>query len=281
MLAISDLLSRGEKLVFVARDDSRMMAMRDAISRLKPDASVHLFPAWDCLPFDRMSPQGALVGQRVETLAWLSEEASASQSGGALLLTTVNALLQRVPSVAYFAERSVNLKEGDATGPARLSEFLAGQGYLRTDTVRETGEFALRGGILDVFPPGQENPVRLDFFGDELETIRSFDAATQRSADKLKNLTLRPVAEFQLDEEAIERFRTGYRAMFGALASRDALYESVSAGRMHPGMEHWLPLFHEDMARVTDYCAGWSLVLDLEADAAIAARFTRGAHRIW
>ena len=275
MLAISDLLSRGEKLVFVARDDSRMMAMRDAISRLKPDASVHLFPAWDCLPFDRMSPQGALVGQRVETLAWLSEEASAPQSGGALLLTTVNALLQRVPPVAYFAERSLNLKEGDATGPARLSEFLAGQGYLRTDTVRETGEFALRGGILDVFPPGQENPVRLDFFGDELETIRSFDAATQRSADKLKNLTLRPVAEFQLDEEAIERFRTGYRAMFGALASRDALYESVSAGRMHPGMEHWLPLFHEDMARVTDYCAGWSLVLDLEADAAIAARFTQ------
>ena len=169
MLAISDLLSRGEKLVFVARDDSRMMAMRDAISRLNPDASVRLLPAWDCLPFDRLSPQGALVGQRVETLAWLSEEVSPLQSGGSLLLTTVNALLQRVPPKAYFAERSVNLKVGDTTGPARLSEFLAGQGYLRTDTVRETGEFALRGGILDVFPPGQENPVRLDFLGMSLK----------------------------------------------------------------------------------------------------------------
>ena len=274
MLALKGWLAAGRRLVYVARDDARMVAMRDAMARLIPSVPVHVFPAWDCLPYDRLSPQSALVGQRVETLAQLAEGDDAG-GGGALVVTTVNALMQRVPPPDYFAERSLLLCPGDATGPARLAEFLAGQGYLRTDTVRETGEFALRGGILDIFPPGCEAPARLDFFGDELETIRTFDAATQRGGTRMEQLVLRPVAEFQLDETAVERFRTGYRAAFGALASRDALYESVSAGRMHPGAEHWLPLFHETLARLTDYCPRWQLVLDHEADAAIAARLAQ------
>ena len=274
MLALSGWLGSGARLVYVARDDARMMAMRDGLSRLAPQVETHLFPAWDCLPFDRLSPQGALVGQRVETLARLAE-GGAGAGAGAVLLTTVNAVLQRVPPQSYFSERSLVLAAGDSTGPARLCDFLVGQGYLRTDTVRETGEFALRGGILDIYPPGRGAPARLDFFGDELETIRDFDAATQRSGGPQDRLVLRPVAEFQLDEASIERFRTGYRAAFGAMASRDALYDSVTAGRMHPGMEHWLPLFHEELALLTDYCADWQLVLDHEADAAIAARFAQ------
>ncbi|MGB2159996.1 MAG: transcription-repair coupling factor, partial [Candidatus Puniceispirillaceae bacterium] len=278
MLALTGWLSEGRRLVYVARDDARMVAMRDAVARLSPSVPIHIFPAWDCLPYDRLSPQNALVGQRVETLARLAEAETtgeAGPTGGVLLVTTVNALLQRVPTPGYFADRSLVLMPGESTGPAQLAEFLSGQGYLRTDTVRETGEFALRGGILDIFPPGQTAPVRLDFFGDELESLRSFDAATQRSGDRMEQLVLRPVAEFQLDDAAVERFRTGYRAAFGALASRDALYESVSAGRMHPGAEHWLPLFHESLARLTDYCPQWQLVLDHEADAAIAARLTQ------
>ena len=275
MLAVKSWLAAGERLVFVARDDARMIAMRDAMARLAPDVDMRIFPAWDCLPYDRLSPQGALVGQRVETLAWLADGGGTGGNAPALLLTTVNAILQRVPQAGYFSSRSKVLAPGDSTGPARLCEFLAGQGYLPTDTVRETGEFALRGGILDVFPPGREMPVRLDFFGDELETIRGFDAATQRGSVSIDQLVLRPVSEFQLDEAAVERFRTGYRAAFGAMASRDALYESVSAGRMHPGMEHWLPLFHEELGLLTDYCPGWHLVLDHEADAAVSARHTQ------
>ncbi|MGB1826218.1 MAG: transcription-repair coupling factor, partial [Candidatus Puniceispirillaceae bacterium] len=149
MLALSGWLGSGARLVYVARDDARMMAMRDGLSRLTPQVETHLFPAWDCLPFDRLSPQGALVGQRVETLARLAE-GGAGAGVGAVLLTTVNAVLQRVPPQSYFSERSLVLAAGDSTGPARLCDFLVGQGYLRTDTVRETGEFALRGGILDI-----------------------------------------------------------------------------------------------------------------------------------
>ncbi|MDP4924709.1 MAG: transcription-repair coupling factor, partial [Alphaproteobacteria bacterium] len=258
-----------------------MTAMGDSLRRLAPDLRLLEFPAWDCLPFDRLSPQGGLVGRRIETLAQLASDVETRPS---ILLTTINAILQRVPPKTYFTDSSLVITAGQATkdltngqtlGPATVADYLAGQAYLRTDTVRETGEFAVRGGLLDVFPPGQTVPARLDFFGDDVETIRSFDPATQRSIGKLENLILRPVAEFMMNEATIAQFRTSYLSLFGANASRDALYESVSAGRSHPGIEHWLPLFHGDLACLNDYCSGWPTVLDHESDAAIAARYAQ------
>ena len=280
-LALSQIALAGKSFIYVARDDVRMTAMGDSLQRLSPDLSLLEFPAWDCLPFDRLSPQGGLVGRRIETLAQLVSDAGTRPR---ILLTTVNAILQRVPPKTYFTDSSLVITAGKATkdltngqklGPAALADYLAGQAYLRTDTVRETGEFAVRGGILDVFPPGQTAPARLDFFGDDVETIRSFDPATQRSISKLESLILRPVAEFMINEATIAQFRTGYLSLFGAKASRDALYESVSAGRSHPGIEHWLPLFHGNLACLTDYCLGWPVVLDHEGDASVAARYAQ------
>ena len=280
-LALSQIALAGKSFIYVARDDVRMTAMGDSLQRLSPDLCLLEFPAWDCLPFDRLSPQGGLVGRRIETLAQLVSDAGTRPR---ILLTTVNAILQRVPPKTYFTDSSLVITAGKATkdltngqklGPAALADYLAGQAYLRTDTVRETGEFAVRGGILDVFPPGQTAPARLDFFGDDVETIRSFDPATQRSISKLESLILRPVAEFMMNEATIAQFRTGYLSLFGAKASRDALYESVSAGRSHPGIEHWLPLFHGNLACLTDYCSGWPIVLDHEGDASVAARYAQ------
>ena len=286
-LAVLQIATAGKPFIFVSRDDARMASLRDFIVEAAPHITALTLPAWDCLPFDRLSPQGGLVGRRVETMAQL---AAGSVTGPVVLFTTVNAVLQRVPPKSYFSNRSLVIVPGvlsfgpDETGEAvnearqgltALTEYLAAHAYLRTDTVRETGEFAVRGGILDVFPPGAIAPVRLDFFGDEVEVIRSFDPATQRSTGKLDQLILRPVAEFMLDDATIARFRTGYLALFGAAASRDALYESVSAGRTHPGVEHWLPLFHESMASLLDYCPEWPILLDHETDAAIAARYAQ------
>ncbi|MDA8535805.1 transcription-repair coupling factor [Alphaproteobacteria bacterium] len=280
-LALLQIALAGKSFIYMARDDVRMTAMGDSLRRLSPDLRLLEFPAWDCLPFDRLSPQGGLVGRRIETLAQLASDAGTRPR---ILLTTINAILQRVPPKTYFTDSSLVITAGQATkdltngqtlGPAALADYLAGQAYLRTDTVRETGEFAVRGGILDVFPPGQTTPARLDFFGDDVETIRSFDPATQRSIGKLENLILRPVAEFMMNEATIAQFRTSYLSLFGAKASRDALYESVSAGRSHPGIEHWLPLFHDNLACLTDYCSGWPLVLDHESDAAITARYAQ------
>ena len=272
MLAVASLAEAEGQIVYVARDDARLALMRDALARLAPSLNSLVFPAWDCLPFDRLSPQGALVGQRIETLARLVSLPSSS-TDKTIVLTTVNAFLQRVPPQSYFEESSLHISVGQTIEPSALAAFLVNNAYLRTDTVRETGEFAVRGGIVDVFPPGLSNPVRLDFFGDEIETMRSFDPSNQRSIVKVGGLTLHPVAEFRLNSHTVELFRTGYLAKFGATASRDALYESVSAERMHPGIEHWLPLFHTQMARLTDYCPDWPIILDHEAQAACVARF--------
>ena len=119
--------------------------------------------------------------------------------------------------------------------------------------MREAGDYAVRGGIVDLFAPGMDEPVRLDFFGDTLESIRSFDPETQRTNADLRALDLVPMAEFQLTSDTIRLFRTGYVAAFGAAAPDDVLYEAVSEGRRHAGMEHWLPLFHKHLETLFDY----------------------------
>jgi transcription-repair coupling factor (superfamily II helicase) len=160
-------------------------------------------------------------------------------------------------------------------GMAGIVEWLELNGFLRASTVREPGEYAVRGGILDLYPPGMDMPVRLDFFGDALETIRTFDPQTQRSEMPLRGLDLVPVAEFQLITETIRRFRTGYVAEFGAATPDDLLYEAVSEGRRYPGMEHWLPLFHDRMETLFDYLPGTALALDPLAEDAAHERFTQ------
>ena len=145
---------------------------------------------------------------------------------------------------------------------AGVVEWLELNGFSRASTVREAGDYAVRGGILDLFAPGMDLPVRLDFFGDTLETIRSFDPQTQRSEGQLRGLDLVPVAEFQLITETIRRFRTGYVAQFGASTPDDLLYEAVSEGRRYPGMEHWLPLFHDKLDTLFDYLPGTPVVLE-------------------
>ncbi len=122
--------------------------------------------------------------------------------------------------------------------------------------MREAGDYAVRGGIIDLFAPGMDEPVRLDFFGDTLESIRSFDPETQRTTTELRALDLVPMAEFQLTSDTIRLFRTGYVAAFGAADPDDMLYEAVSEGRRHAGMEHWLPLFHQRMETLFDYIDG-------------------------
>ncbi len=139
--------------------------------------------------------------------------------------------------------------------------------------MREPGDYAVRGGIVDLFAPGMDMPVRLDFFGDTLESIRTFDPETQRSEDTLRALDLVPVAEFQLTTETMKRFRRGYVEAFGAATPDDALYHAVSEGRKHPGMEHWLPLFHDHLDTLFDYVPGSPMVLEPLAEDAAHERF--------
>ena len=247
--------------VFVARDGQRMQRLETALGFVAPEIEVLTLPAWDCQPYDRASPNGAIVARRMTTLARLAR----SRSGEAkprVVLTTINAALQRVPARALVAAQSFAAAPGNLVDTKELAAWLDVGGYMRASTVRETGEYAVRGGIIDLFPPGLPNPIRLDFFGDALETIRTFDPETQRSLATLRALDLVPVSEAQLTTDSIRRFRQGYLAEFGTPGRGDILYETVSEGRRFAGMEHWLPLFHERMDTVFDYCGAASYILD-------------------
>ena len=255
-------------VIHVARDDARMARLAEALEFFAPEVELLRFPAWDCLPYDRVSPNPALVSERIATLARLLERGERPR----VVLTTVNALVQRVPPRSAFEGASLPLRVNGTVRPEELARFLGAHGYVRADTVMEPGEFAMRGGIVDIFPAGEPDPVRLDLFGDTVESIRSFDPGTQRSADRRERLTLRPVSEVPLDRDSIARFRTAWRELFGQDAAKDPLYLSISDGRRHPGMEHWVPLFQPRMETLLDYLPGASVSLDHQAEAALEAR---------
>ena len=260
-------------LAVICRDGQRMAALSRSFAFFGPDILTMEFPAWDCLPYDRVSPNASVVAQRMTALSRLARVRGRDKPS--VLLTTVNAALQRVPARDFTATHALSVAPGNIIGMASIVTWLELNGFTRASTVREPGDYAVRGGILDLYPPGMDSPVRFDFFGDALETIRTFDAQTQRSETPLRGLDLVPVAEFQLVTETIRRFRTGYVAEFGAATPDDLLYEAVSEGRRYPGMEHWLPLFHNTLETVFDYLPGTPLALEHLAEDAAHERLTQ------
>ncbi|MEK7245876.1 MAG: CarD family transcriptional regulator, partial [Pseudomonadota bacterium] len=266
---LADLARAWGEVVFVARDDAALASLADALAFFAPEVERLEIPAWDCLPFDRVSPNAALIGRRIDTFTRLIGD---PRSSPRVVLTTVAAALQRVPARALFVGTTFALNPGARLAPQDVTAFLVRHGFGRTQTVMEPGEYAVRGGILDVFPPGAENPLRLDFFGDTLEQMRAFDPVTQRTIGPRTGAALKPTSEIPLDPESISRFRTGYRALFGAPGANDALYEAVSAGRRHMGMEHWIALFHEKLETVFDYAPDAGVVLGYQTEEAVAAR---------
>ena len=262
-------LAKGAPVVHVARDAGRMEAMRAALAFFAPDAVVLTFPAWDCLPYDRVSPAPEVSSARMATLAALAS----GVPGPFVLLTTLNAATQRVPARDVVAGASFSARVGGRIDEKALRNFLVRMGFSQTATVMEPGDYAVRGGIIDIYPPGDGGPVRLDLFGDTLDGARRFDPATQRTTEKLKAVDFAPVSEVILDEAGITRFRQNYRIEFGAAGTDDPLYEAVSAGRKHQGAEHWLPFFHARLETLFDYLPGATVMLDDAVDPARESRW--------
>lgn len=271
-ILVRQLLDEREgPVLFIARDDRRMNRMISSLEFCLDDTEILTFPAWDCLPYDRISPKSDIVAERLSTLSRLSRRGV--DSDRIVVVTTVSAILQKVPPQDGLKNAAMSFAVGERLDIDALSRFLADNGYNRTGTVREPGEFAIRGGIVDLYPSGFKEPVRVDLFGDEIEEIRQFDPMTQRTTDKVEKVELVPVSEIQLSQDSISRFRAGYRELFGAETGGDTLYEAVSAGRHHAGMEHWIALFHERMETLFDYLGEATVLLDHQADDAVTARF--------
>ncbi len=262
-------------LVHVALDDARFSTLGDLIKFFGEDVDVAMFPAWDCLPYDRVSPNTEIVAQRITALSKMLEWKEDRLYKPRIVLTTVNAVIQRVMPPETLASAHLSIQKGRRLDQKQLLSFLANNGYVRTETVREAGEFAIRGGIFDLFPTGQAEPVRVDLFGDEVESIRSFDPSSQRTIADIPAFSLRPVTEFFLTQEGIGKFRAGFRQLFGVNQSDDPLYHAISEGRRHAGMEHWQPLFFDHMATMFDYAADAVLSFDAQSELSRAERMTQ------
>ncbi|MDZ7709810.1 MAG: transcription-repair coupling factor [Roseovarius sp.] len=268
-LVLNEADKTGGPVIHIARDDKRMAAMAAALAFFAPDVAVIRFPGWDCLPYDRISPNAEISAARMATLAGLVHHGPKHF----ILLTTLGAATQRLPAREVLRESAFAAEVGERIDEKALRDFLVRMGFTQAPTVTEPGDYALRGGIIDIYPPGEAGPVRLDLFGDVLDGVRRFDPGSQRTTEKLTRVELAPVSEVILDEAAIRRFRQNYRIAFGAGVADDPLYESISAGRKTAGAEHWLPLFHERMETLFDYLGEASVTLDDQVEAARAARW--------
>ena len=255
---LDEIAKGGQPVVHVARDDKRMAAMQAALRFYAPDMPVVTFPSWDCLPYDRVSPNADISAQRMATLAALVH----GMPQQFVLLTTLNAASQRIPARETLRDAAFAARVGSRIDEKALRAFLVRMGFVQSPTVMEPGDYAVRGGIIDIYPPGNLGPVRLDLFGDVLDGARRFDPATQRTTEKLDLVELAPVSEVILDDAAITRFRQNYRIEFGAAGTDDPLYEAISAGRKHQGAEHWLAFFHDNLETLFDYLPKATITLD-------------------
>ena len=267
---------RGAPILHIARDANRLVTLEDALAFFAPDVTVLTFPAWDGVPYDRVAPNADTIARRIATLSELTHRETAGNTSSLIVLTTVNAVVQRVPPRAFIAASSMRLAAGNAVSMQELVERLEVSAYGRAGTVTDPGQYAVRGGILDLYPPGAQ-PVRLDFFGDTLESIRAFDPETQRTAARLDSVELLPMSELVLTPDVRRAFRQRYVELFGPVTGDDPLYESISAGRQHQGMEHWLPLFHDRLDTLFDYLPGALVSLDPLVDDARTKRLEQVA----
>jgi len=242
--------SRGGRALFVARDDTRAANFKAACQFFAPDMPVLSLPSWDCLPYDRISPSRTIAARRAASLYAL---ANTAPDVPMIIITTASAAMQKVPPRDVMQSAGLEAVKGQELKRDVLETYLSENGYARASTVTEPGDYAVRGGLIDLYPPGFETPIRLDFFGDELESIRSFDVETQRTIETLKSVTMAPVSEVLLSKLSTATFRKNYIEAFGGGISQDPIYAAVSDGIRTQGLEHFLPLFYGSLEAVFDY----------------------------
>lgn len=272
-LIISDIMSSevlDRPLLHIARDDLRMENMAELVKFYIPEANVITFPAWDCLPYDRVSPNPDILARRMTALMDILNPSSKKQ----IIITTINAATQRIPKKETVKNSIFETKVGKTINIDELTNYLAHNGYSRSSTVVDHGDFAIRGSIIDIFPPGNKKPVRIDLWGDEVDTIKSFDPVSQRTEKNIEAIKLVPMGEIFLDEKSISCFRRKYVTEFGPARGNDPLYEAVIEGRKHAGMEHWLPFFHESLETLFDYLNAPIITIDNLSTEALETRLS-------
>ena len=254
---IEALETRGSAALYVARDDKQAATAMKLAQFYRPTLELIRLPGWDVLPYDRVSPSPAVAAARCAALAQLSQRAANAEP--CLVITTASSLVQRVPPRETMRASSLSVFTGGRIQQDDLSSYLSINGYVRVASVSEKGEYSIRGGKIDIFPPTGDEPVRLDLFGDEVETIKAFDPETQISTRTLNRVSLAPVSEILFNEQTLSLFRERYLAELGSPVG-DPMYEAARAEIRRGGIEGWLPLFHAQLDTLFDYIGSDALI---------------------
>lgn len=264
---LADLAQRTPQAILAIAPDSRSATdMAEALALFGCQAEI--FPDWEVLPYDRFSPHQELISDRLARLWYLP------RTEGGVTLIAAPTLLQRLSPPAFVTGNSFLLHAGDKLNRDAYRQQLTDAGYLAVTQVVQPGEFAVRGGLIDVFAMGMSQPVRIDLFDDEIETLRLFDPETQRSAEPVDRITLLPAREYPLNEEGIALFRRNWRNRFEGDPTRSPVYKQISEGLIPAGIETYLPLFFERTATLFDYLPKNALLFTLPGIEASLDRFT-------
>jgi len=267
---IANSVNANRPLMHIARDDLRMENIAELVQFYFPEANVITFPAWDCLPYDRVSPNPDILARRMTALMNILNPTDKKQ----IIISTINAVTQHIPCKEIIKNASFTAKIGSTINIDNLTNYLTHNGYSRSSTVVDHGDYAIRGSIIDIFPPGNKKPVRIDLWGDEVDTIKLFDPVSQRTDTKIDGIKLVPMGEIFLDDKSISCFRRKYVTEFGPARGNDPLYEAVTDGRKHAGMEHWLPFFHEKLETIFDYLNAPLITMDNLSTEALETRLS-------
>lgn len=267
---LKNMADESRPVLYIASDGVSLAQTAAFLRFLEPEFEILEFPAWDTVPYDRSSPNSAVEAKRIETLA---EIVFYTGKKPLIVISSVGAVMQKLPPAKIFRNARKTITVGGKLNFDDFLHYVSVNGYTRVEQVMEPGEYTVRGDILDIFPSGMENPLRLDLFDDEVERLRIFNPVTQRTTGELKEYVFQAANEVVLDANTIRRFRENYRENFGADGLKDELYESISGGRKYIGMENWLPLFYEDsLPTLFDYLPNAQVVLGKNADEALQAK---------
>ena len=246
--ALSKIFESSDKSthIHILRREGELKQFSDMLKFFNDKVEVIVYPAWDCLPYSNISPRKEIISKRYSALRALEGVGKYYK----IVLLSVDSVIQKIVPIQEILKKSFSLKINQKVILSNLIEWLEKMGYSRQTNVYSIGEYALRGGILDVFVPEIKYPIRLDFFGTKLEKIRTFDPSSQRSNGSIKDVNIFPVSEIILDEEAINIFRQNYRRTIGTVKTDDRVYNSISEKILIEGIEHWLPLFNPKLVPI-------------------------------
>ncbi len=270
--AIKQIFDKADNdVICILSDGMSLKQAYDTLTFIAPETEVLMLPAWDTVPYDRVSPNPTVLSKRIDTLAKIVLEKSPKKKR--IVLTSIGAAIQKLPPKKIFFNTRKNIKLHDKLIFDDFLHYAAINGYSRVEQVMESGEYAVRGDIIDIFPSGAENPLRIDLFDDEVERLRLFEVETQRSIKDLTFYNFDSANEVVLDKNTIKTFRSKYREAFGAAGIKDEIYESISEGKKYLGMENWLPFFYEEsLPDLFDYLPQADIVLGIDAENALKAK---------